>query len=514
MKKQNTQKKKTLSERFLSGVERIGNKLPDPITIFVILSVAVIVLSAICGIIGVSAQHPGTGDIITVTNLLSKDGLRRMLSEAVSNYSGFAPFAMVLVAVIGAGAAEKSGFLATLMHKIIKGASPKLVTLLVIFVGINANMVGDAGFVVLPPLAAMIFLGIGRHPLLGMFTAYASVSAGFCANLFLGMFDVQGAGFTTAAAQMIDPDYVAAPTMNYFFMVASCLVMTAVGTFVTEKFVAPRFEDIDLSKYAFDSEVTVLTTQQNRGLRAAGVAFLAAAALLVAMCVGSDPLLADPESGQLLVSSAPFMKGLILIISLLMFVPGSVFGFASGKYKTDRDLFGSITDAFRDMAPYILLCFFCAQFTNYFSWSNLGTILAVKGADFLNSIHLTGIPLLICMVILVAFLNIFMGSASAKYAILAPVIVPMLMLLNISPAMAQAVYRIGDSITNPLSPLFSYFPLVLGFARRYEKDTGMGTIMANMIPYSLSFALAWIVMIIVWCLLGLPLGPGATVFLS
>lgn len=506
--------KKKLSQRFLSGVERVGNKLPDPITLFVLLSVIVVVLSAICSAAGISAVHPGTGETVTVTNLFSVTGLRRMIGQATSNYAGFAPFAMVLVAVIGAGAAEKSGFLATLMHRLLRGAPPRLVTLLVIFVGINANMVGDAGFVVLPPLAALIFLGIGRHPLLGMFTAFASVSAGFCANLFLGMFDVQGAGFTQAAAQMIDPNYVAAPTMNYFFMVASCLVMTAVGTFVTERFVAPRFEGQDLSKYSFDQKDIELTGQQSKGLRAAGLAFLLTVVLLVVMCLGSSPILGDEETGELLVSSAPFMQGLILIISLLLFIPGSVFGFASGKYKNDKDLFADVTDAFRDMAPYIVLCFFCAQFTSYFSWSNLGTVLAINGAGFLESIHLTGIPLLIGMILIIAFLNIFIGSASAKYAILAPIIVPMLMILKISPAMAQTIYRIGDSITNPLSPLFYYFPLVLGFARRYEKDTGMGTVMANMIPYSVSFTLAWIVLVVVWCVFDLPLGPGASVFLS
>ena len=360
----------------------------------------------------------------------------------------------------------------------------------------------------------MIYLGLGRHPLIGLFTAYASVAGGFCASLFLGMFEMQGAGFTTVAAQMLDPEASYAPTMNWYFMIVSCFVLTAVGTFVTEKLVAPKFQDADLSVFTAEAVPETLSNQQSKSLRPAILSVLITVAVIIFLSVGDNALLADAETGQLLVSNAPFMKGLILIITIIMFVPGAVFGFASGRYRNDKDLFADSTAALRDMAPYILLCFFGAQFLNYFTWSNLGTVLAVNGADFLESINLTGIPLMLCMVLMVAFLNLFMGSASAKYAILAPIIVPMLMLLDISPAMAQVLYRIGDSITNPLSPLFSYFPILLGYTRRYDKNAGMGTMIANMLPFSVAFFLAWVVMIIVWCLFDLPLGPGASVFLQ
>lgn len=509
-----TRVKKPLIDRALSGIERVGNKLPDPATIFVILCVLVVLISALCSAAGVSVVHPGTGETVSVMNLLSAEGLKKMISEGVSNFANFAPMAMILVVVIGSGVAEKSGFLSSLMQKLVRGASPKLVTAIVIFVGINANLVGDAGFVVLPPLAAMIYLGLGRHPLIGLFTAYASVAGGFCASLFLGMFEMQGAGFTTVAAQMLDPEASYAPTMNWYFMIVSCFVLTAVGTFVTEKLVAPKFQDADLSVFTAEAVPETLSNQQSKSLRPAILSVLITVAVIIFLSVGDNALLADAETGQLLVSNAPFMKGLILIITIIMFVPGAVFGFASGRYRNDKDLFADSTAALRDMAPYILLCFFGAQFLNYFTWSNLGTVLAVNGADFLESINLTGIPLMLCMVLMVAFLNLFMGSASAKYAILAPIIVPMLMLLDISPAMAQVLYRIGDSITNPLSPLFSYFPILLGYTRRYDKNAGMGTMIANMLPFSVAFFLAWVVMIIVWCLFDLPLGPGASVFLQ
>lgn len=506
--------KASFFDRMLGGIERVGNKLPDPVTLFVILACSVVVISGICSAAGVSAVHPGTGEVITVTNLFSKSGFRMMWSKAVTNFSGFAPFGMVLVAVIGSGAAEKSGFLATLMHKLLAGAPPALVTFAIIFVGINGNIAGDAAFVIMPPLAALIFLGIGRHPFLGMFTAFAAVSAGFCANIALGMSDALAYGFTEAAARMIDSNYTASPAINYYFLIVSCITLSIVGTFVTEKFMAPRFANADLTKYNFDASSTKLTPEQNKGLKAAGIAFVIFIAIFILMCVGPDPLLADPETKSLMASKSPFMSGIIVSVALMLFVPGAVYGFASGQFKSDKDLFGAIIEAFKDITPYILLCFFCAQFTSYFNWSNLGSVIAIKGAAFLKAIHFTGIPLLIGMVIVSCIVNIFIGSASAKWAILAPVFVPMMMYMNFDPAATQIAYRIGDSITNPLSPLFYYFPLILGFARKYEKDTGMGTVIANMVPYSLSFSVVWIIQLIVWAALRLPLGPGGSIFLS
>lgn len=509
-----TVKKQGMLERTLAWIERVGNKLPDPATLFFLLSVIVVLLSGLCSYFGVSAVHPGTGKTVTVMNLFSKEGFRMMWSTAVTNFSGFAPFGMVMVCVLGAGTAEKSGFLTALMHRMLKGAHPALITFLIIFIGINGNIAGDAAFVVMPPLAAAIFLGIDRNPLLGMFIAFASVAAGFCANMVLGMSDALAYGFTEAAAQLIDPTYATSPAINYYFLVVSCIALSIVGTILSEKFMAPRFADDDLSKYKTGDESTNLTPEQNRGLRAAGISFIIFAAVFAYMCFAPDALLADPETGSLMSGKSPFMKGIILSVTLMLFIPGAVYGFYSGVYKNDKDLFASIADAFRDMAPYIVLCFFCAQFTTYFAWSNLGAIIAIKGAGALAAMNITGIPLLLGVLIVSCIVNIFIGSASAKWAILAPVFVPMLMLLNMDPAVTQVVYRMGDSITNPLSPLFYYFPLILGFARRYEENIGMGTIIVNMIPFSVTFAVVWIIQLIIWVLLKLPLGPGGYIFLS
>lgn len=506
-------KKKTVMELFLSGVETVGNKLPDPVSLFIILAILTIVISAIMANLGVEVVHPGTHKTIKVVNLLSVEGFREIWGKAVSNFSSFAPLAMVLVAVIGAGIAEKSGFLSAFMQKMLGDASKAMVTFVIIFIGINGNVAGDAAFVVLPPVAGAIFLGMGRNPLLGVFTAFASVAAGFCANIMLGMSDSLAYGFTEAAAHIVDPNYMASPAINYYFLFASCIFLSITGTFVTEKIMAPRFSNTNLEAYEMDHEAFELTPKKSKAVTKALWALLITLVVIVLLCVGDNPILGDPKTGSIMDGKSPFMQGIILLVTIVLFVPGCVFGFASGKYKNDKDMFADISLAFKDISSYILLCFFCAQFTSYFNWSNLGAVLAVKGAETLQAWNFTGIPLIIGLILVSCIVNIFIGSASAKWAILAPIMVPMMMMLGYDPALTQVAYRIGDSITNPLSPLFYYFPLILGFVRKYEKDAGMGTIIANMIPYSFSFSIVWIIMIAVWMLFDWPLGPGGNIYL-
>jgi aminobenzoyl-glutamate transport protein len=506
--------KQGLFERFLSWIERAGNKLPDPITLFVALAAIVLVVSWICSLFGVSAVHPGTGNVLTVTNLLSKSGFRKIWSLAVTNFTGFAPMGVVLAAVIGTGVAEKSGFLSALMRKMLAHVPPFFVTLLIVFICINGNIAGDSAFVVMPPLAGAIYLSMGRNPLVGMFTAFASVAAGFCASVVLALTDTLAYSFTETAARLIDSAYAASPAINYYFLIVSAVLLTLVGTVVSEKLIAPRYAHIDLNKYG-KVEQSDLTPAEEKGVRYALRALAVAVVIFVLMCMGSDPLMGDPEKGGSITSPAsPFMSGLIITVTVLFFIPGAVYGFVSGKYKNDKEMFADISAAFRDMAPYIVLCFFCGQFISYFSWSNLGVIIAVKSADMLRAMNFVGIPLLIGIVFVSCIINLFIGSASAKWAILAPIFVPMLMLLNLDPAVTQVAYRIGDSITNPLSPLFGYIPLLFGFAQRYEKDTGMGTVIANMIPFSLCFSVVWLLQLVAWVTLNLPLGPGGGIFIK
>lgn len=514
---ENSSAKKSLLDRILDAIERAGNKLPDPITMFFGLAIIVTIISAICSAAGVSAVNPADGSTIEVFNLLSLDGIRYLWTNVITNFSGFAPLGMVLVAVIGSSVAEKSGFLVAVMVNFLGKAKGWIVTMVIMFLGINLNIAGDAGFIVLPPLAAILYMSIGRHPLLGMYTAFASVAAGFCANILLGLSDALAYGFTEQAAQMIDPNYQQSIAINWYFLIVSCVLLTIVGTILVEKVLLHRFpvSKEELAKYDFDEDNSNITPIQKKGIAAAGLSVLIYAAVIVFMCLpifGGRAILAD-ENGSITSGASPFSKGIVFTVTLFLMIPGIVYGIVIGKYKSDKDVWADISQGFAEMGNYVFMCFFISIFTNFFSVSKLGTVLAIKGANLLSTIGFTGIPLLLGLIVLSCIVNIFIGSASAKWAILAPVFIPMMMLMGFDPAITQVVYRIGDSITNPLSPLFTYLPVILGFAHKYDEKVGLGTVIANMLPFSVTFAIAWILQVVIWVLLNLPLGPGGAIYL-
>ena len=514
---ENSSAKKSRLDRILDAIERAGNKLPDPITMFLGLAIIVTIISAICSAAGVSAVNPADGSTIEVFNLLSLDGIRYLWTNVITNFSGFAPLGMVLVAVIGSSVAEKSGFLVAVMVNFLGKAKGWIVTMVIMFLGINLNIAGDAGFIVLPPLAAILYMSIGRHPLLGMYTAFASVTAGFCANILLGLSDALAYGFTEQAAQMIDPNYQQSIAINWYFLIVSCVLLTIVGTILVEKVLLHRFpvSKEELAKYDFDEDNSNITPIQKKGIAAAGLSVLIYAAVVVFMCLpifGGRAILAD-ENGSITSGASPFSKGIVFTVTLFLMIPGIVYGVVIGKYKNDKDVWADISQGFAEMGNYVFMCFFIAIFTNFFSVSKLGTVLAIKGANLLSTIGFTGIPLLLGLIFLSCIVNIFIGSASAKWAILAPVFIPMMMLMGFDPAITQVVYRIGDSITNPLSPLFTYLPVILGFAHKYDEKVGLGTVIANMLPFSVTFAIAWILQVVIWVLLNLPLGPGGAIYL-
>ena len=509
--------KEGLLYRILDAIERAGNKLPDPITLFLGLAVAVVLISAICSALGVTAVNPADGSTVETFNLFSVAGIQYLWSNVITNFSGFAPLGMVLVAVIGSSVAEKSGFLVALMEHFLGGAKGWIVTMVVIFLGINLNIAGDAGFIILPPLAAILYMSIGRSPLLGLYVAFASVAAGFCANILLGLSDALAYGFTEAAAKMIDPNYSASMAINWYFLIVSCLVLTMAGTILVEKLMVHRFpmSKEELAKYDFDENAANITPVQKKGLAMAGLAevlYVIVLLLLSLPIFGPHAILAD-EAGSITGGSSPFTKGIVFSVTLALMIPGIVYGVTIGKYKNDKDVWADISQGFSEMGNYVFMCFFISIFTNFFSVSKLGTILAINGAGVLQNIGFDGIPLMIGLIILSCFVNLFIGSASAKWAILAPVFIPMMMLMGYDPAVTQVVYRIGDSITNPLSPLFTYMPVILGYARRYDKKAGLGTIIANMLPFSITFAAVWTIQVIIWVSLNLPLGPGGGIYL-
>lgn len=517
-KKQKIQNKESLMMKFLNGVEKIGNKLPDPVTIFVILSIFVFIISAIVANSGISAVHPGQIDettgknlVVQGVNLLSKEQLQLFLANVVSNFTGFAPLGLVLVTMLGAGLAERSGYMEAVMKTSVTKVPKKLLTGTIIFIGIMANAVADAGFVVLPPLAALVFLGVGRHPLVGLFCAYAGVAAGFSASLIVSMIDILLGGFTTSAAQIIDSTYIATPAMNWYFLITSTLLLVVIGTFITEKYLAPRFENTSFDKEDNDISTTI-TDREKKAMKYASISFLLSILVLVGLCIGPNAFMKDPETGSLLSSNSTLMKGMVPIITILFFIPGLTYGVVNKTIKNDKDLAQLLYDSMAGMGSYIVLAFVAGQFLALFNASNISSLLSIKGAELLKSAGLTGPELIIAFVLFSAVINLFMGSASAKWAVMAPVFVPMFLILGYDPALTQIAYRIGDSITNPISPIFTYFPVLLAFAKKYDKNIGIGTVMASMMPYSIIFGIAWILLLVVFIVFNIPLGPGGTIF--
>ncbi|MGL4533767.1 MAG: AbgT family transporter [Fusobacteriaceae bacterium] len=500
------QKKSGFFNKFLNFVEVGGNKLPHPVTLFAIFSLVIIALSGIFSSIGSTVTYTRAGQEVTISakSLMNAEGIRYMINSMVKNFTSFAPLGTVLVALLGVGVCEGTGLMSAVIRKVVLATPRKSITAMVVFAGIMSNVASDAGYVVLTPLGAIIFLSFGRHPLAGIAAAFAGVSGGFSANLLVGTIDPLLSGLSTEAAKLLNPDYVVSPTSNWYFLAISTFVITILGTLVTEKIVEPR-----LGKYTGSAEVDFddLKENEKKGLRWAGISFAIFIGIMLFMTLPTNGILR--ENGSLI----PWTnKGLVPTLMFFFLIPGVAYGMGAKTIKNDKDVANLMGDAMSSMGGYLALAFAAAQFIAYFSYTNLGTILAVRGADGLQSIGLTGFPLIIAFIILTGFINLFMGSASAKWAIMAPVFIPMLMRLGLSPEFTQVAYRIGDSTTNIISPLMSYFAVIVAFAQKYDKKTGMGTLISTMLPYSLIFMLGWTVLLLGWYFLGLPLGPGAGLF--
>ena len=508
--------------RFLDTVEFLGNLLPHPVTLFACFALAVVLGSGIAAYFDVSAIDPrpeGTAGraadgVIRVVNLVSVDGLQRIVSNLVTNFTSFPPLGVVLVALLGVSIAEHSGLISAAMRGLVMGASKRMVTVTIVFAGIVSNTASELGYVVLIPMAAVIFHSLGRHPLAGLAAAFAGVSGGYSANLLIGTVDPLLAGFTQSAANLIDPTYTVSPDANWFFMFISTFFIAGLGAFVTEKIVEPKLGKYDPSEASIDlgkQQLDKLTAAERTGLRWAGVAFLAIAVLLALSVVPEWGPLRHPQTG--LIEGSPFLKGIVVFIFISFAIPGFVYGRIVGSMKTDRDVINAMSKSISSMGLYIVLVFFAAQFVAFFGWSNLGSILAVKGATLLQDIGLTGPMLFVFFIAMCALVNLSLGSASAQWAIFAPIFVPMLMIVGYSPEVIQAAYRIGDSVTNLITPMMSYFGLILAVAARYKKDLGIGTLIATMLPYTLVFFVGWVTLFYLWVFVfGLPVGPGAPTY--
>jgi len=464
-------------KKILDLIELIGNKLPHPATLFALLALLVVLVSWLAKMASVQAIHPGDQSVITVNNLLSPEGLRWMYTHVMVNFVTFPPLGYVLAAMIGIGVAEGSGLFAATIKALVLHAPARLVTAAIVLAGVLSSVGGGVGYVVLIPLGAMIYHAIGRHPM---------------------------AGLSEAAAHIIDDSVTVNPTVNYYFMCVSTFTITAVGTWITEKIVEPR-----LGAYRGSAEkglVEKLTRREKKALLGALIGLIGVIVVLFVAVFPKGGILRNPETQEVL--DSPFFAGIITAILLIFLVPGLIYGLIVGSVKNDKDFVKHIVNSMKPMSNYIVLVFFAAQFVYFFKYSRLGIILAIHGAEFLKNIGLTGILLIVAFVFLSAFINMFMGSASAKWAIMAPVFVPMFMLLGYHPALTQVAFRIGDSVTNLITPMMSYFALIVSFSQKYDEKNGIGTIIATMMPYSVFFLISWILLLCIWMVIGIPLGPG------
>jgi len=501
--------KRTLFQRFLSITEKAGNALPHPATLFALFALSTLVISFIAHSFGWNAVHPGTGEIIEPVNLLTVEGLHRIILEMVDNYTSFAPLGIVLVAMLGIGVAESSGFIGAIIRMLVLSAPPKLITFILVLSGVLSNAASDVGYVLLIPLGGIIFMAVKRHPIVGMAAAFAGVSGGFSANLVLGTVDPLLAGLSEEAARIMDPSYTVNPTANYYFMVISTFLIAAAGTWVTEKIVEPRFGEYTGEKT--DEDIQKLSRNEKKGLAYSLITAVIVLAVILWGIIPADGFLRSVDGGIL---NSPLIKGVVAFLFIVAAVMGLAYGFGAGTYKNDSDVVNGMGNSMKSLGLYLVLVFFAAQFVAYFKWTNLGMILAIKGANVLSASGLGVIPLMILFIIFSASINMLMGSASAKWALIAPIFIPMFMLLGYSPELTQVVYRIGDSITNLISPMMSFFALIIAFFSKYDSKAGIGTVIATMLPYSIVFFIAWTALLIIWILLGLPLGPGAGLYYS
>ena len=514
----------------LGAVERVGNMLPDPVMIFVYMIGLLMMLSALGSWLGwtASISYDGekapefatlSGGILayTATSLFSEENIARLLTDMPRTLTSFAPLGLILVVIFGAAVAERAGLFSALIRKSLRSAPRAVLTPIVAVIGMVSHHASDAAYVVFIPLAGLVYASVGRHPLAGIAAAFAGVSGGFAGNITPGQLDVLLFGFTQEAARIIEPGWTMNPLGNWWFILSIVVVFTPVIWFITDRIVEPRLgkwggtPDEALRAELAKSEVTL---QERKGLRRAGVAALAIVALWAALALmpGFTPLIDESRPGP--AALQPFYQSLIAGFFLLFLVTGIAFGTGTGKVRGANDVIAMMIDGVRTMAPYVLFAFFAAHFVAMFNWSRLGPIAAINGAEALKALALPAPILLVSVQAFSSILDLFIGSASAKWSAMAPVVVPMFMLLGISPEMTTAAYRMGDSYTNIMTPLMSYFPLILGFARRWDPSVGVGSLLALMLPFALTFMVIGFVMVGSWVALDLPLGPGAQVSYS
>lgn len=494
------------SSGFLKKVEILGNKLPNPAVLFLYLIAILAIVSAILSSLGITAVHPATQKTIYVKNLISADGLHWIMASMIKNYINFPPLGMIMVLTLGIGLAEKVGLMDCAIKSSIHAIPKSCVTAAIVFISLMSHIASDAAIVVVPPIAAMLFYSLGRHPFAGFAASLAAIYSGFTANILIVTTDVLLSGISTQAAQIVDPNAIVTPIDNWYFMSFSVLYLTVITTIITDKFVEPR-----LGKYTGKIEAITMeapTPKQKQALRATIYAALIFIAILLLMVVPEGAILRNPETGAIL--GSPLMKGIVPLLFMFLLTLGLTYGIKSGSIQNADDVIKKMGEAMKGLAGFMVMAFAIAQFIAAFTWTNIATLLATTGADFLRSIDMTGLPAFICFMLFAQFLGLFTASGSAVWALLSPVFVPMFMLLGYHPAFIQMAFRAGDGSLNTIGIVNPFLPLFLENLEKYQKGSGIGTYLSLMMPYALSFLVMWYILFSFWYCMGWPSGPGVT----
>lgn len=503
----NIREKPTMINKFLNIVEKIGNKLPDPSILFFLMCLGLAIITWIVSLFHVTVKHPGTGNTIAIKNILSKDGISMILNDAIKNFSEFPALGLVLSVMLGVGIAERTGYFDKLMVQIVHKAPKQIIVPVIILIGIIGNAAGDAAPIVLPPLTAMVFIKLGYHPIAGLAMAYASALGGFSANVMIGMSDALLYAFTEPATKIVSDKITVNVAMNWYFIASSVAVLLPAVYWVTMRFVIPRLGSYDdtQSNIKIDDDNHGLTSKESKAVFWANISFITTLILLILMAIPQNSFLRNAKTGSLL-NDSPIINGVGLIILLIFLVPGLVYGIIMKEFNSSKDLGKMLSDSMASMGSFIVIVFFAAQLLAFLEWSNLGMIVAVKGAEVLQGQN--GIVLILGVIFLGALINLLVGSASAKWGILAPIFIPMLVIVGFHPAFTQMLYRIGDSISNPITPMMPYLPLLLSYAQKYDKNMKLGSLLSSLMPYTIILSIVWPIFMIIWYLLGWPLGPG------
>ena len=511
---------------FLGWIEKVGNKLPDPFWLFVILAGVVAVSSWLASKAGLSAIDPASGEEIHVESLLTGENISRMVTDAVENFIAFPPLGVILAVMLGVAVAEQTGLLAAMVRAMVDKVSPKMLTFMVALAGVTGSVASDAIYVIIIPLGAMAFHAVGRSPVVGAMVAFAASSAGFNASLILNITDLLLAGISTSAAQLVDDAYEVSPLANIFFVIPSAVVLSLIITAVTELFVDKKAENLvdhdhidedelqlDESNQPDDSHLTddddlSLTPLERKGLAWAGITLLVAIAAYFALLFIPGSPFARPEEGFM---ESPLIRAIAVPITLIFFATGLVYGLIVGTINNAADIPKFMAKGLESLLPILVLFFAVSQFLAWFQWSNLGPWTAIKGAELLQSWDLPNVILFAAFVLMVTLINLFITSGSAQWALMAPVVVPMMMYVDVSPEVTQMLYRIGDSPSNIITPMSPYFALALTFLQKYYKKAGVGTLMSLALPYAVSMLVGWFIFFMIWYALGIPLGPGSPI---